>query len=142
MEMDEFSAILRARELVRAVNPSAIPVSVEAYAAHIGAVIRPQHDLSPNEPGWSFQAKEKHFICTNTHDKPDRRRFTVCHEIAHIVLSLPSDHKHAPWSGNYAKKSADEITCDVFAAELLLPLHLFKPLAERARVGFYRESRR
>jgi hypothetical protein len=50
------------------------------------------------------------------------------------VLGLPSDHKALSW-WSYAKRSPDEICCNVFAAELLLPIHLFKPLAEKALIG-------
>ena len=74
----------------------------------------------------SFEHDGRYHICVNSKDLKERQRFTVCHEIAHIVLGLPSDHKTSPgWS--YAKKSLGEILCDVFAAELLLPASLFKP---------------
>lgn len=134
--MDEFRAILKAWELARRVNSTVIPAAVEAYAAEFGAVIRPQRDLEPTEPGWSFESDGKHYICTNANDAPERQRFTICHEIAHIALQLPSEHTRAPWSGSYSKKSPDEIVCDVFAAELLLPFHLFKPLADKCQIGF------
>lgn len=134
--MDEFRAILKARELARRVNPTAIPAAVEAYAGEFGAVIRPQRDLEPSEPGWSFESNGKHYICTNANDTLERRRFTICHEIAHIALELPSEHTHAPWSGSYSKKSPDEVVCDVFAAELLLPQHLFKSLTDKSEIGF------
>jgi len=132
--MDEFGAVLKARELVRKVSPTEIPVPVEAYVGHVGAVLRPQADLGPDEPGWSFANGGKHFICVNANDRPERQRFTICHELAHIVLGLPSDHKALPW-WSYAKRPPAEIWCDVFAAELLLPYWLFKPLAEEALIS-------
>jgi hypothetical protein len=135
MTMDEFTAVLKARELVVAVNPTTIPVAVEAYASKVGAVIRVKTDLEQDEPGWSFEHGGKRFICVNAKDLEERRRFTVCHEIAHIILCLPSDHKAVPW-WSYAKRSADEILCDVFAAELLLPGRLFKAVAEKEEVCF------
>lgn len=122
--------------MARKVNSTTIPAAVEAYAAECGAVIRPQRDLEPSEPGWSFESNGKHYICTNANDTFERQRFTTCHEIAHMVLELPSEHTQAPWSGSYSKKSRDEIVCDVFAAELLLPSHLFKPLTDRSEIGF------
>lgn len=133
--MDEFGAVLKARELVQKVNPTTIPVPVENYAQHVGAVIRPQTDLGPDEPGWSFKDNGKHSICTNANDRPERQRFTVCHELAHIVLGLASDHQVSPW-WSYAKRPTAEIWCDVFAAELLLPYGLFKPEAEKSSIGF------
>lgn len=132
--MNESTAEFRARQLVTAVKPSSIPVSVEAYVKHVGAVLRPQKDLAPNEPGWSFQSKGKHYICVNANDLHERQRFTVCHELAHIVLELPSDHREvASWS--HVKRSQNEILCDIFAAELLLPTILFQPLVVQASIS-------
>lgn len=133
--MDEITVIHKAREFVAAVNPIAIPVDVSAYASYLGAVIRRQTDLGKNESGWSFENRGKYYICVNAKDIGERQRFTVCHEIAHIVLGLPSDHKTLP-SWSYAKKSREEILCDVFAAELLLPSKLFKPLADKELISF------
>lgn len=134
MAMDEFGAVLKARELVNKVKPTTIPVPVEIYAQHVGAVIRPQTDLGPDEPGWSFESKGKHYICTNSNDRPERQRFTVCHELAHLVLGLPSEHGVSAW-WSYAKRPLAEIFCDVFAAELLLPFGLFKPEAEKSPIS-------
>lgn len=132
--VDEFAAILKAREFIAKVNPTAIPAPIEAYAAHVGAVLRPQTDLAAHEPGWCFQNNGKYYICVNANDRLERQRFTVCHELAHIVLGLPSEHESLPW-WSYAKRSLNEICCDVFAAELLLPYRLFQPLAEKVQIG-------
>lgn len=134
MAMDEFRAVLKAREFVNKVKPVTIPVPVEIYAQHVGAIIRPQTDLEPDEPGWSFESKGKHYICTNANDRPERQRFTVCHEIAHLVLGLPSEHGGSSW-WSYAKRPLVEILCDVFAAELLLPYGLFKPEAKKLQIS-------
>jgi hypothetical protein len=132
--VDEFAAILKAREFVAKVNPTIIPSPIDAYVAHVGAVLRSETDLSPSEPGWSFQSNGKYFICINANDRLERQRFTVCHELAHIVLGILSDHTSLPW-WSYAKRPLNEICCDVFAAELLLPYRLFKPLAEKLEIG-------
>jgi Zn-dependent peptidase ImmA (M78 family) len=134
MGMDEFQAVLKARELVRKVKPISIPVSVELYAQEVGAVIRPQDDMEADEAGYCFQSNGKYFICTNVKDRPERQRFTVCHEVAHLWLRLPSQHESGPW-WSYAKRPLAEILCDVFAAELLLPYDLFHPEAEKASIG-------
>jgi Zn-dependent peptidase ImmA (M78 family) len=135
MAMDEFTAALRAREFIRKLNRNTIPASIDAYVQQAGGVLRLETDLGPDEPGYSFENNGKHYICVNGNDPAPRRRFTACHEIAHIVLGLPSDHGSAPW-WSYAKRSPDEICCDVFAAELLLPHRVFEPLVERAEIGF------
>ncbi|MGB7290993.1 MAG: ImmA/IrrE family metallo-endopeptidase [Thermodesulfobacteriota bacterium] len=133
--MDEFTAVLRARDLVSKVNPAAIPVDVESYAAHVSAIIRPQNDLGQDEPGWSFKSGGKHFICINENDSAERQRFTICHELAHIILGLPSEHTALPW-WSYSSRPLNEILCDIFAAELLLPYQLFKTIADDEEICF------
>ena len=127
--MDEFSVVLRARNFVCEAGSPGLPPSVERYVQHIGGVIRHEPDLSDDEPGYSFESKGKHFICVNEKDSEERRRFTVCHEVAHIVLGLPSKHSSMPW-WSYAGRPNNEVLCDVFAAELLLPKQLFEPLVQ------------
>ena len=101
--MDEFSVVLRARTFVRETGSLGLPPSVEAYVQQIGGVLRHEADLPNDEPGYSFESNGKHFICVNDKDSEKRRRFTACHEIAHIVLGLPSDHSSMPW-WSYAKR--------------------------------------
>lgn len=132
--MDELTVVLTARELINKVGPTTIPVSIKAYVDHVGAVMRVERDLALDEPGWSFENSGKHYICVNGKDSDERRNFTACHEIAHIVLGLPSDHQAMPW-WSYAKRSPNEVACDVFAAELLLPYRLFKPLVDKSDIS-------
>ena len=133
--MDEFSVVLRARNFVREAGSPGLPPCVKAYAKHVGGVIRHDPDLSDDEPGYSFESNGKHFICVKENDSEERRRFTACHEIAHIVLGLPSEHSSMPW-WSYAGRPKNEVLCDVFAAELLLPKELFEPLVRDEQIGF------
>jgi hypothetical protein len=132
--VDEFTAITRARALVRNVNPATARASVEAYVTAIGAKLRIESDLASDEPGYSTLVNGTWFICVNGSDPERRRRFTICHEIAHIALGLPSDHGSMPW-WSYAKRRPEEVWCDVFAAELLLPIEFFEPLVEHVEIG-------
>jgi len=132
--MDELTVVLKAREFVNWANPSEFPVSMQAYVGQIGGVLRIATELRPDEPGWSFQKPNGEYcICVNGKDSPERQRFTICHEVAHIVTGLPSDHGGPAWS--YAKRPPNEILCDVFASELLLPYKLFKPKVAEADVA-------
>jgi hypothetical protein len=106
---------------------------MDAYLSLLGADLRLETDLGLNEPGWSITKKGKPCICVNAKDLPERQRFTICHEVAHFVLGIKSDHSVPSWS---YKKPLGEIYCDVFAAELLLPHQLFKPAAENASINF------
>lgn len=132
--MDELSAVLKARTLVNKVDPQRAPVDMEAYVREIGAVLHMDGTLDPDEPGWSFKKGDQYRICINANDRDERQRFTIGHEIAHIVLGLPSDHQELPW-WSYTKRSMNEILCDVFAAELLLPYRLFKGAVDRAEIS-------
>lgn len=130
--MDEFTATLKAREFVAKVAPSAIPVLMQDYLDQIGATLKVLYDLGDDEDGFSAMKPNGKFgICVNGNQKKERQRFTICHELAHIILGLPSQHGSGP-SWSYAARSPNEIICDVFAAELLLPHRRFKPLVDAA----------
>jgi IrrE N-terminal-like domain len=133
--VDEFGATLRARELVARVKLDSIPARIEAYLEEVGCHLKVDSTLSPDEPGYSLKIGENHYIVINGNDLPERRRFTASHELGHIVLDLPSEHEGGSlWS--YSKRPPNEVNCDVFAAELLLPYRIFKPLADAAAIGF------
>ena len=133
MALDEFTVVMRARKFVAKVKPATIPVPLQPYLNEVGAVLRRDEDLGPDEPGWSLKTPSgQHYICVNAGDPEQRQRFTVCHEIAHIVLGLRSDHATQPWS---ARRPLEERLCDSFAAELLMPEGLFRPLAEDSAVS-------
>lgn len=130
MVIDELTARLKARAFVSRVNPRTVPVPMDAYLAEANAKVRVE-DLQDGLCGMSVNVGGKHHIFVNRKDNPERRRFTICHEIGHIVLRLPSDHRTQWWT---AKRPLAERLCDTFAAELLLPDHLFQPRAEDAVV--------
>ena len=134
MELDELSVVLKAREFLNRVNPKSFPIDVDPFLEEANAVVQLQDELSDDEPGWSFASDGRYYICVNENDKLERRRFTILHELAHIILGLPSDHGTPGWS--YAKKSMNEILCDVFASELLFPYKLYKPLVDRSDFSF------
>jgi hypothetical protein len=123
--MDEFDVVLKARAFVRESGITAAPVDVSCYAGRVKASVRYDPDMEADEAGCCLKIGEKYHICVNANDRAERQRFSMCHEIAHIVLGLPSRHESLPmWS--YAKRPREEIFCDVFAAELLLPFQIFK----------------
>ena len=127
--MDEFQVILKARQFVRNAGISTAPVEINRLAAAANANVRFVHDLSDDESGQTTQYKGKHIIIVNGNHREERQRFTALHEIAHIVLELPSKN-HGPKlkTGDllrYRRRPQEEILCDVFAAECLLPYELF-----------------
>lgn len=128
--MDEFTVILKARQFVRDADIDSIPVDIEKYAAAAKASVKVSSDLANEESGQTFPLGGKHIITVNGNHKDERQRFTVLHEIAHIVLELPSQHHGANISTSelvsYRRRPKEEILCDVFAAECLLPCDQFR----------------
>lgn len=137
--MDEFDAVLRARRLSKSLTADQIPVPLDWYLKQLSAemgeiVVRYDHSLGNDEGGHTLVVAGKRCIVINGNDRPERQRFTAFHEIAHIVLGLPTEHGSG--GSQFARRSPNEILCDVFAAELLLPFHLFQPMVEESDFGF------
>jgi Zn-dependent peptidase ImmA (M78 family) len=128
--MGEFQTILKARQFVRSAGIASVPVDIECLAAVANAKIKIVNDLADDESGQTTQIKGKHIIIVNGKHQEERQRFTVLHEIAHIVLDLPSQHHGANITTrellSYRRRPKEEILCDVFAAECLLPYSHFK----------------
>jgi Zn-dependent peptidase ImmA (M78 family) len=82
-------------------------------------------DLGPGQSGTTVTIKGKTHITVNSDEPEERQRFTICHEIAHIVLGLPSSHELVPQWG-YVKRDQNEVHCDIFASELLMPWQQFQ----------------
>jgi Zn-dependent peptidase ImmA (M78 family) len=125
--MTEFEAEQKARRFVQGAGISVLPVDLGLYVAKVAGKVS-LDVLGPGESGYTMVTGTGPLITINEMDRATRRRFTVCHEIGHLVLNLPSEHGDgADWS--YAKRPPTEVCCDVFAAELLLPVVFFSPLA-------------
>ncbi len=128
--MDEFQVILKARQFVRSTGMASIPVNLEQFASGANAKIKIANDLADDESGQTTQFKGKNIIIVNGNHREERQRFTVLHEIAHIILELPSEHHGAKLTSNtlmrYDRRPREEMFCDVFAAECLLPYDFFR----------------
>lgn len=118
--VDEVTIQQRAREFISKLDISNIRNDLTVYVTAVNAKLR-EEELSEGESGFTLtKPNGKHIITVNSSEIGERQRFTICHEIAHIVLSLPSSHEEIP-SWSYAKRHPNEIACDLFAAELLMP---------------------
>jgi Zn-dependent peptidase ImmA (M78 family) len=137
--IDEFAAVLRAREFIQQAAIDSIPIDLDRYLDVIRARCKIVDDLDDEEAGQTTVIAGRHCIFVNGRHSPERQRFTVLHEVGHIVLGLPSGHE--PKIGmqalySYAVRPKEEILCDVFAAECLLPADFFKPDLDQSSVGF------
>jgi Zn-dependent peptidase ImmA (M78 family) len=126
--MDEADVQRKARGLVAAVDVSGVRTDLSIYLTPIRARVR-EEKLGSGESGFTVTKRDgSHVITINCLESEERRRFTVCHEIAHIVLGLPSNHQETP-SWALAKRDPNEVMCDTFAAELLMPHKLWRASA-------------
>ncbi|MER3385699.1 ImmA/IrrE family metallo-endopeptidase [Pectobacterium aroidearum] len=118
--MDESDVKQKARAFIAKVDVSKIREDLSPYVIAANAKVK-KDELGEGESGYTItKPNGKHIITVNSQETEERQRFTICHEIAHIVLDLESSHEEVP-SWSYAKRHPNEIACDTFAAELLMP---------------------
>ena len=118
----------RARDLLRAHGVSAPPVEVEALAAVENIAIDYQ-DLGPTVSGLVVRGPDgRATIGVNALHPPNRRRFTIAHEIGHHLLHSDSATLfvdelmvHFRDAANTAKADPREMEANAFAAALLMP---------------------
>ena len=137
--MEENTAILQARRFLQRHQVTSAPVNVMELAAAESFEVKLK-DLPEGEAGSTLTRGGRHIILVNNRDPAARQRFTVLHEIAHHVLNLPSVHGQAALPVDEAlkgppKRPPEEVACDAFASECLMPLALLKPLTEDLPFG-------
>ena len=97
--MDEADVTQKARAFVAKVDVSGIREDLTPYVVAANAKVK-KEELSEGESGYTItKPNGKHVITVNSLETEERQRFTICHEIAHIVLALESSHEEVPsWS--------------------------------------------
>jgi len=124
----EYVSVARAWDFQREAGVSDVPVEIEKYLAFANVDLRISFDLRDDEAGQTFPIGEGHIIVVNGHQSIERQRFTVLHELAHIRLELPSIHGQSISIDQllrYHIRPREEILCDIFASECLLPRQHF-----------------
>ncbi len=105
-------------DLLRFVGiPPAPPIPLEKIAHALG--VREIIECELLEEGRLERNPEVTRILLNQSVSPQRRRFTLAHELAHLLLA----HPHTPVTARrtYPNLNDEERFCDSFAASLLLP---------------------
>jgi len=128
--MDEAEVQQRARSFISGLDIKDVRDDLSVYVKAANAKLV-EEELGEGESGYTVtRPNGKHVITVNSLEPLQRRRFTICHEIAHIELGLPSSHQEVP-SWSYAKRHVNEVMCDVFAAELLMPYMEWRALVPK-----------
>lgn len=118
----------KAIELLDSCSVTTAPIAVEEIAAKLNAVIR--HEPFPGELSGMVHRRPDGtaVIGVNSLHPQTRKRFTIAHEIAHLVLhegeEFHIDDKYLIGLRNDLSSTAsddNEIEANQFAAELLMP---------------------
>jgi Zn-dependent peptidase ImmA (M78 family) len=102
------------------------PVDIEAIARHLRAQVV-EEKLDRSVSGMLYRDGEQVVIGVNSAHVDRRRRFTIAHEIGHLVLHkgrpLVLDHVRVNFRDANSSTASDleEIQANAFAAEILMP---------------------
>ena len=127
--ISELIAVTSARSLIDRAGINTIPVDLDLYLDAVGARVQVRRDLRDDEAGQTIPLEDHNLIFVNGNHRIERQRFTVLHEVAHIELQLPSIHGDGLTTellNGYGQRPMEEILCDVFASECLLPHTFFR----------------
>jgi hypothetical protein len=116
-----------------------VPVDINRFLIGANAKLQSSNKLQPEISGMTMPLAGLNLVYVNSSHSIERQRFTVLHEIAHIVLDLPSKHGNDPGGTgllNYVRRPPEEIICDTFAAECLLPHQYLRQDMKDAVAGF------
>lgn len=133
--IDEPAIRACARQFMAGLDLSNIGSDLSAYTTKVDAKVTTE-EMEEGESGYTLTRRNgKSSIVVNELERRERQRFSACHEIAHLVLGLASNHQETP-SWSYAKRDDNEIACDIFASELLMPFEAFKRDVDQEKPSF------
>ena len=133
--IDELAIRLRARQFMVGLDLSNIDNDLSVYTGKVNAKLA-KEEMGDGESGYTLTRRNgSSSIVVNELERRERQRFSACHEVGHLVLGLASNHQETPaWS--YAKRDDNEIACDIFASELLMPFEAFKRDVDQEEPSF------
>lgn len=122
----EQACVFRAREVLRYYLPSASPpVDPALIASKLGFQVMMVRSAGDEFSG--LVSPNHKLIGVNASHHPHRRRFTIAHELAHIVLNHPPERRCTAVEIRQYNREAD-----LFASEILIPAQLLAPLLRRS----------
>lgn len=117
----------KARSLLEKTGMDQIPVPVEKIAEGLGVKLR-YEPFEGDISGMLFRDEQRTIIGVNSRESLARQRFTISHEIGHLLLHrgrpmFVEKHVHVNLrdSRSSTATNQEEIEANQFAAELLMP---------------------
>ena len=128
-----------ASQVLRTSKQLHAPIDVQAVAIAQNAVVRIS-DAEDQFAGYLFRDAPggSAIIGVNRKHSPTRQRFTIAHEIGHLLLHAPSPGEPIHFDRIFMRRDVrssqgtdpKEIEANIFAAELLMPGHLIAHFLE------------
>lgn len=132
----EEGAVILARRLIDEAEVDGCPVNLALVASFRG--ITQITKVTMAQAGRLIPTTSGLVVHVNADHAEGRRNFTVGHEIGHTLMP---GFMQAPrkiddlWTGSFKDSREEEYLCDVVASEILMPMGLFRPIAERRGWG-------
>lgn len=115
-----------------------IPINLNNLLKNIGISALPMDFTSLEEKiskghilGLVLSTDKDAVIYYSQNDTPNRQRFTIAHELGHICSHLKpdtNDYPYIDWRIEEEAENIDEKKANIFAGELLIPLHKLKEI--------------
>jgi Zn-dependent peptidase ImmA (M78 family) len=121
------------QQLLRKHHISQPPVPVDAIATAEGLPIL-ETSLAGDVSGALVRSRGLIGIAVNSQHHPNRRRFTIAHELAHFLLNHEGKENHIDWQFTVIRRDgvsseasdSQEMEANFFAATLLMPKELIR----------------
>lgn len=116
-----------AQDIIKQTKIKTFPILIKDIAKFIPDLYIDGKELEDEISGIQASYKGTFFIRYNANHPIKRNRFTVAHEIGHILLGHTSPCSRS----GVESKNLNEIEANTFAAELLIPLPVLKNVAKK-----------
>lgn len=121
---------------------TAVPVPVEALARSLEATLTFEA-YDGDVSGMLYRTEDQAVIGVNSSHAPTRQRFTIAHELGHLVMHKGQEmfiDRFARVNWRNGESNREEMEANAFAAELLMPRkfveqHVEKVVAARKHVS-------
>jgi len=124
---------LKAYQLLAECGITKAPIPVKSLASHVGATIQSEPFKGDDLSGMVFKHQGQIIIGINASHSNNRQRFTMAHELGHVVLhSLDQVHVDKTFPvklrNERSSQAVDrhEMEANAFAAALLMPEAMLK----------------
>lgn len=135
--LDPDVAVAKANELIDRLGVTTAPVPVERVARRLGIQVR-YAPFDGDISGMSYVKEGVSIIGVNNLHHPNRQRFTLAHEIGHVLLHAAELRRQVHLDRvplyrdavSASGKDARERTANAFASELLIPRSLLDKVVD------------